>query len=400
MMNGGKRSKTWRGASRLVLALLWMAGGCSGAGLQEVDGGGVAPDQGSPGLEALVRQVAAPHVDPKAALADMSKTVGMVVVVVSATGSGVYGFGATAAGGTTTPGASTVFQIGSLSKALTGLVLARLETTGVLSRTARVDTLLPALAGSNGTRGVTLGMLVSHYAGLPLMPDNHPQQDPLSPAKGYSFAELKGFLTSLPAPVKAGVSYAYSNVGLGLLGVALNAHQGVQSNHGLLQKLLLKDLGIDGMWGNVAALPAAARARLAQGHAVAAKNTRKIGKLSEMGIMAGAGEVCASGRAMATLLELATGLKGGPLATAATRWIQPIKPAQGGDQIAYAVEVQPGTGGAGATYKKSGSTVGGYTAYLAFRRQPAVGVAVLTNVAQFPAVKTVAFTLLDKLAAR
>jgi CubicO group peptidase (beta-lactamase class C family) len=336
-----------------------------------------------------------PYVDPQGALHDAHKTVGLVVAAVGRGQRGVYGFGATEAGGASVPDRDTVFQIGSISKVLTGLVLAReVVGTGGLKRSDLVESCLPALKGANGTKAVTLGMLVTHYAGLAPMPSNLPNQDPFSPAKDYSMAALKSYLFGLPAPVQAGQAYRYSNTGIGLLGLCLQQHRSASGYHALLQQTLLKDLAISELWGEVAQIPAGARARLAQGYA-AQDGKRVAGKPSEMGVLASAGEVTATGAAMLVLLEALSGRTSGPLDAAIVEALKPIKPAQDGDSIAYALEVQPGADG--PTYKKSGVTVGGYTAYLAFRRGPPAGVVVLTNVAPFTDVESIALSLLDEL---
>ena len=43
--------------------------------------------------------------------------------------------------------------------------------------------------------------------------------------------------------------------------------------------------------------------------------------------------------------------------------------------------------------------MGGYSAFLAFRRDPRVGVVVLTNVARFVTVRTIALAILEALSA-
>ena len=398
----------------VLLVMLTVQGGCSDTRHNTADSGNTPldslvpdgklqdlPAAGEKGvtdeLRALVKPLVEPLVDPATALTDASKTVGLVVAVVGAQKSGVYGFGATSASGKTVPDGDTIYQIGSISKALTGLVLARAVTgTGGVTKAALVESYLPALKGSNGTKNVTLGMLVSHHAGLETMPTNLPKKDPFSPAAGYTLAALKTYLFGLKTPVAAGKAYKYSNTSIGLLGLALQKQMKVSGYHDLLQKTLAQDLGIKDVWGEVARMEASTAKRVATGYAPA-RGKRVQGHFSQMGVLASAGETVTTGNAMLVLLLAFTGQKSGALDKAITESLKPIKPAAGGDQIAYGIEVQPDAKGPGPIYKKSGVTAGGYTAFLAFRRSPRVGVAVMTNVASFKGAKTMAMAILDKL---
>jgi CubicO group peptidase (beta-lactamase class C family) len=266
-----------------------------------------------------------------------------------------------------------------------------------LKRSDLVDSRLPVLAGANGTAKVTLGMLVSHHSGLASMPTNLPQKVPYSPAEGYTFGDFKTYLFGLPAPVEAGKAYQYSNAGIGLLGLVLEQQLGVTGNHELLNKTLLADLAITELWGEVDRIPSTASARVAKGYAVAGQ-ARVEGRMSRMGVLAGAGEVAASGNAMLTLLKALCGQQASALDAAIAESLTPIKPIQGNESIAYGIEVEQDGSGLGPIFRKSGATAGGYSAYVAFRRNPAVGVAVMTNVAQLQSVKAIAYAILDKLA--
>ena len=388
--------------SRFVLAvplLVFCHGGCGEERTLPADSG-VTPDAPGQTLKALVSSVVSPKVDPAAALTDMTRTVGVVVAVLGPSESGVYGFGLTKVGSGQVPDGDTIFQIGSVSKALTGLLFAsEVAGSSALHRDALVESVLPELKGANGTKKVTLGMLVSHHAGLENMPSNLPKKDPISPATGYTLPALKAYLFGLSAPVDAGKKYSYSNLGSGLLGLCLEKRLLVSGYHALLTGGLGAKLGVTDLWGQVASLPASAAGRLAQGYA-AKGNTRVEGHPGQMGVLASAGETLTTGKVMLEMLKVFTGHKASALDAAVAQWIKPIKPLNAADKIAYGLEVQPDTSGAGATYKKSGNTAGGYSAYLAFRRDPKVGVFMMTNVASYPGVKTMATAILEQLTTR
>ena len=220
-------------------------------------------------LQQEVASIVSGYVDTAAALTDQTKTPGVVVAALHGARSGVFGFGATRVSGGRTPDGDTLFQIGSVSKALTGLVLAReLIGSKQVKATDLVETHLPALKGSNGTKGVTLELLASHHSGLVSMPTNLPKKDPLSPAEGYALPALKAYLTGLKTPVQPDKAYRYSNLGIGLLSLALEKKLGASGYHGLLQATLVKDLGLTDIWGQVASIPAAAQGRAATGYAL------------------------------------------------------------------------------------------------------------------------------------
>ncbi len=359
---------------------------------------GAAADPGAPGhpLRALVEGAVAPFVDPGRPEDDLTHTVGMVVAVVAEDGEGVFGFGATEAGGTTPPGPHTLYQLGSVTKALTGLVLAQMVELGEVTPDARLDALLPELAGS-GAGAITLQQLVTHYGGLPGMPDNLPGTDPLAPAAGYTEQALLDFLRRLSG-VAPGEAYVYSNVGMGVLGLALRRQAGAPTYPALLAGRLLGPAGAAEVWGTVDAAPVdAPETPLAPGYA--REDARWVpGALSTMGALAPAGEAMATGSGMLGLLRALTGHAAPELQAAVDRAVTPIAPAKGGASIGYGINVY-GTSADGFRFEKGGTTKGGYSAYLAFRRSPRVGVAVLTNAAHFSEVQHVARTVLAALAA-
>jgi serine-type D-Ala-D-Ala carboxypeptidase/endopeptidase len=116
----------------------------------------------------------------------------------------------------------SIFEIGSITKTFTGLILAQMVAQHKVQFDDPVRLLLPpgTVAKPEGTE-ITLLDLATQHSGLPRMPDNfHPadQQDPYAdyhPANLYEFIAKHG----VNKPVNAG--FNYSNLGLGLLGQAL-----------------------------------------------------------------------------------------------------------------------------------------------------------------------------------
>jgi CubicO group peptidase (beta-lactamase class C family) len=70
-------------------------------------------------------------------------------------------------------------------------------------------------------REITLAHLANHTSGLPRLPANLPLVDRANPYARYTEAELARFLRSYVLRREPGDRYEYSNLGAGLLGLAL-----------------------------------------------------------------------------------------------------------------------------------------------------------------------------------
>jgi CubicO group peptidase (beta-lactamase class C family) len=68
---------------------------------------------------------------------------------------------------------------------------------------------------------ITLGNLSEQNSGLPRMPDNFHPANPANPYADYGAAQLYEFLNGYQLPRDPGAEFEYSNVGVGLLGLAL-----------------------------------------------------------------------------------------------------------------------------------------------------------------------------------
>ncbi|MES1154061.1 MAG: serine hydrolase, partial [Rhodanobacter sp.] len=95
----------------------------------------------------------------------------MVVVMVDDGHAQVTGFGKLADG--RAPDGDTVFEIGSVTKTFTALLLARAVEAKTVSLDTPLATLLPGfnIPSRNG-RPITLGLLAEQFSGLPRLPGN------------------------------------------------------------------------------------------------------------------------------------------------------------------------------------------------------------------------------------
>jgi len=148
----------------------------------------------------------------------------------------------------TPPDAATRFEIGSVTKGLTGMLLADLVADGTVRLDQRVQELLPRLRGTAvGT--VTLEELATHRSGLPRVP-----ADPRALARAAAAEVTAGnpydgvTPASLVDSAAAGGTdgrgeFAYSNLGMALLGHALAASAST-SYPELLERRILRPLGM------------------------------------------------------------------------------------------------------------------------------------------------------------
>ena len=119
--------------------------------------------------------------------------------------------------------ADTVFEIGSISKVFTTLLLARLEAEGRLAGSDPVQKHLPSdvVMPLNEETPFTLEHLATHTSGLARMPLNFTPSDPEDPYADYTVEAMYAFLTRGPPPRAPGGVPEYSNLGMGLLGHVL-----------------------------------------------------------------------------------------------------------------------------------------------------------------------------------
>ena len=168
-------------------------------------------------------------------------------------------------------GPESVFEIGSVTKVFTGVLLAEMAARGEVDpdrpvqRYAPAGLVLPIREG----REITLVDLASHRSGLPRLPANLAPYDPNNPYAKFSVAQMNEFLAGYELPREIGSQYEYSNLGAALLGHVLAARAGVEYET-LVRHRILDPLGMT-MTG--VALSPAMKARLAIGHDAQGKPT-------------------------------------------------------------------------------------------------------------------------------
>ena len=160
--------------------------------------------------------------------------------------------------------AGTVFEIGSMTKVFTALLLADMALKGEIALDDPVEKYLPdgaTMPVRNG-KAITLRHLTMQNSGLPRLPDNMPYADPEDPYADYTEQNLLDFLAGYELPRDPGAEYEYSNLGVGLLGHVLARAAG-KDYETLLRERILDPLGMD---DTAIALSPAMQARFATPH--------------------------------------------------------------------------------------------------------------------------------------
>ena len=131
--------------------------------------------------------------------------------------------------GTPPPRSNTLFEIGSISKVFTSLLLAEAVVSGRLKLDDPISSIMKELSQKNPELGdrITLMHLSHHTSGLPVMPPNIKPADPTNPFAGYDRQMLTDYLVHAKLARKPGQGYEYSNLGVGLLGDLLAQQAGV-----------------------------------------------------------------------------------------------------------------------------------------------------------------------------
>ena len=131
-----------------------------------------------------------------------------------------------AAGGFGAAGPRTIFQIGSVTKVFTALLLADMTERGEVRLSDPAARYLPGWRG--GTGSVTLADLATHSSGLPRLPPGllwSALPHPRDPYARYPAARFVRAARRALGAGSAGSPYLYSNFGYGLLGYLLGQAQ-------------------------------------------------------------------------------------------------------------------------------------------------------------------------------
>jgi CubicO group peptidase (beta-lactamase class C family) len=149
---------------------------------------------------------------------DNGSNAGIVLALIDPNGTQFYGYGKMSAANQTNVNQNTLFDIGSITKSFTTLLLADMANHGLVNLNDPIEKYLPATVKVPTYNGqhVTLESLATHTSGLP---DNPPNMPLIGPGfQNYTFAQMYQALSNIRLTRTPGSQYNYSNFGMALLG--------------------------------------------------------------------------------------------------------------------------------------------------------------------------------------
>jgi serine-type D-Ala-D-Ala carboxypeptidase/endopeptidase len=203
-----------------------------------------------------------------------------------------------------------VFEIGSITKVFTSLLLADAVGRREVSLSDPIAKYLPAdvRVPERGGRTIMLQDLATHTSGLPRLPDNMKPRDAANPYADYSAAKLYEFISTYQLTRDVGAQYEYSNIGAGLLGYLLAARAGMDYE-ALVRARITGPLG---MRRTAIALSPEMKAHMAVGHSPLLEPVSNW----DLPTLAGAGALRSTANDLLTFLAAALGYADTPLASA------------------------------------------------------------------------------------
>lgn len=313
--------------------------------------------------------------------------IGIVVGVIDSNGRRVIAYGSLAKNDNRRLDGDTVFEIGSMTKVFTSLVLMDMAGRGEVTLNDPISKYLPSsvkVPERNG-RHITFADLSTQSSGLPRLPANMHPKDPNNPYADYSVQHMYDFLSGYQLTRDIGSQYEYSNLAVGLLGHVLSLRAGM-SYEALVRARISDPLG---MADTRITLTPEMKARLASGHNEALAPVENW----DLPTLAGAGALRSTANDILTFLAANLGFIKTPLAQDMADETSIRRPTPIPDtEIAYAWHIQTKDGK--SIIWHNGGT-GGYRTFMGFDPQARVGVVALANVSTPAGVDDIALHLLN-----
>ena len=300
------------------------------------------------------------------------RVAGTVAVVIDESGTSRVAYGSSGIPSVALD-AHTVFEIGSITKVLTALLLTDMNGRGEVALDDPITKYLPPSVTLHEHGGaITLRDLASYGSGLPKLPGNFPPNwwiNP-NPFADYSVDKLYEFLSGCVPDYAPGTHFEYSSLGFGLLGLALARRAG-KSFEDLLIERVSQPLDLTHMR---ITLSADMRAHLVQPHDLASKPT-PLWEFTQA--LQGAGAARASVRDMTAFLKACMRHGSGPLSGPFAQLLETRRPTNlAGTDAALGWFIS--SNGKEEIAWKSGLT-GGCNSFIGFSTRKPCGALVLSN---------------------
>ena len=170
---------------------------------------------------------------------------GIVVGVIDTDGTHFFSYGVKSLKDQSAVDENSVFEIGSITKTFTGIILADMALKKKLNLEDPLQKYLPEGVNAPTLNGqhITLKHLANHTSSLPRIPSNFKPVNMLNPYANYSEENLYEFLNNYTLTRDIGSKYEYSNLAMGLLGHIL-ANKQSTTYESLMVETIAKPLGL------------------------------------------------------------------------------------------------------------------------------------------------------------
>ncbi|MFZ1806216.1 MAG: serine hydrolase [Cyclobacteriaceae bacterium] len=295
-------------------------------------------------------------------------TPSMALAIIDSSGVQYFNFGKTTANGKEVD-EYTIYEIGSISKVFTAILLAQQVLDGDIQLEDKVNDFLPndITIPVMGDTAITFGHLTDHTSGLPRMPGNFTPANPNNPYADYTVEQMHEAISSYQ-PVRAvGAEYEYSNLAQGLLGHLLAMNKNTTYEELMVQTIAdpleMNDTRIE--------FTERMKANLALGH-----SDGKVAENWDIPSLAGAGAIRSSTSDMARFIAAQLGDIDTPLSAAMELTHKVRHDKAGAMSVAMAWHIKKGE--QGDVIWHNGGT-GGYRTFAGFVKETGKGVVLLTN---------------------
>jgi D-alanyl-D-alanine-carboxypeptidase/D-alanyl-D-alanine-endopeptidase len=317
--------------------------------------------------EANIRALLAQRVK---ALGGENAGIGIVVGVIGSQGRRIISYGQS--GNARSLDGDTAFEIGSVTKVFTALLLADMVQRGEVALSDPVTKYLPAVFSTpqRGGPSITLADLATHTSGLPFMPDDLPPFDDAAATKDAD-SKIYGFVAHYKLPSEIGTEWNYSNIGYWLLAKVM-ASQDDKDYETLLRERILVPLRLE---DTAITVSPALKTKLAVGHNAILQPAPLFSSIPVYGAMPSAGGLVSTTNDLLAFLAYVMGYEPSPLAPSMAAMLRIQRPMDDSKQALG--WVASGSGGDELIFHEGGSF--GYVSALVWSPVRRIGVVILSN---------------------
>jgi CubicO group peptidase (beta-lactamase class C family) len=341
---------------------------------------GIRPEREQPPLSDNPLKTAIDSIVDKAAQSYFKnlKTVGLSVGVVKDGKFYAYNYGEAEKGGGKLPTADSIYEIGSITKTFTGILLAQAVAEKKVKLDDDVRQYLVGNFPNLEFQGhpITLKDLSTHTSGIPSATDNVKDVEYANPWENFSKEQLLDALHRVQLTRKPGENFEYSNSAVGLLGNILEKVYGM-SYEKLVEKYIAKPAA---MKKTKISLSQAEMRRFVKGH----NNEGKTIPYWKVRGIEAAGALRSTMNDMLKYAAFNLSAKNKAVQSAQKiHWQSPAVAAQIG--LGWEIQATP------SGFRRLGHSggTGGFRSYLALYPELNLGIVVLTNNADIDPVRVV-----------